>query len=520
MLAGLVQGAEPRILQRVEPEYPPLARAARVQQTVRLSVRISPDGSVQNATVVTGHALLNEAAIKAAQQWKYSSSPFGGTATIEIPFTISAAITGTLSGRVVDEDGRPMAGLFITPRLIVYENGRRVLGQAGLISARTDEQGNYSLALTGAGEYYVMARHEVPANSPGGTADKVSPETFYPGTPDALAAAPVSVRIGATAIADIRVPRMNTVRISGRIHIPPLPEPAPTTGRPVVPRLSVRLLQEEPRFLGGNVDIQNTVLEGRNEVPFDFRGLRPGRYRIAATIATGPPPWTYSGVMSVDAGERNAEDVTLALHRNIEFKGRIVSEDSSLALDQLRVGLLGRGDVGSAYFQPAADGSVRLFNLPEDTFNVELRGPLGNSYVSDIRIGALSVYADGFFAVKDSPPDELQIILKANGGSVSGVVQNAMRQPVAEAHVALVPDGARRANHLFYRSGKSEGTGAFEFRGLQPGEYKVFAFEAAPPLGALESPEFIAQHEQRGVRVIVRDGVAAVSAFVSVIPRP
>jgi hypothetical protein len=482
-------------------------------------VRINPDGSVQSATVLSGHPLLNDAAITAAQQWRFSPTPFGGTANIEVPFTIPVPPTGTISGRVVDEDGRPIAGLYVAPFTVEYENGRRVWSQVGLVGVRTDEQGNYSLAVA-PGERYVMARYEVPANSPEGTADNVSPQTFHVGTPDAFAAAPVSVRTGATAIADIRIPRMNTVRISGRIQIPPLPAPSPAERRPVVPRLSIRLLQEEPRFLTSNQALQDTVLEGRNEVPFDFRGVRPGRYRIAATVGTGPPNWTYSGVMSVDVRERSAEGLTLALHRNIEFKGRIVSEDSSLALDQLLLGLRGRGDVGSGFFRATADGSVRLFNLPEQTYNVEVSGPLGNSYVSDIRVGGVSVYYDGFFDVKDSPPEDLQIILKANGGSVSGVVQNALREPVAGAHVALVPDGSRRTNSLFYRTGKSEGSGGFQFRGLQPGEYKIFAFEVAPPFGAMENTEFIAQYEQRGVRIVVRDGIAAGSAFVPVILKP
>ena len=92
VLAGMVLMAslfqEPRVLQRVEPAYPPLALAARVQAAVRVSVKVAPDGSVQDVSIMEGHQLLNTAAIEAVRQWKFTTSPSGGSTNVTLQFQL------------------------------------------------------------------------------------------------------------------------------------------------------------------------------------------------------------------------------------------------------------------------------------------------------------------------------------------------------------------------------------------------------------------------------------------------
>lgn len=58
------------LMKEVKPEYPPLARQARIQGTVVLHAIIDKDGSVQNLQVISGHLILTPAAIQAVKQWK------------------------------------------------------------------------------------------------------------------------------------------------------------------------------------------------------------------------------------------------------------------------------------------------------------------------------------------------------------------------------------------------------------------------------------------------------------------
>ncbi len=60
-----------RLMHRVEPEYPPEARAQHLQGAVKLDVQIGGAGTVQNIQVAEGDALLARAAVRAVRQWLY-----------------------------------------------------------------------------------------------------------------------------------------------------------------------------------------------------------------------------------------------------------------------------------------------------------------------------------------------------------------------------------------------------------------------------------------------------------------
>jgi protein TonB len=63
--------AEGSLLYRVEPEYPEEARQRQIEGSVVLDVRMGRDGAVQAVNLVSGQALLAEAAIAAVKQWRF-----------------------------------------------------------------------------------------------------------------------------------------------------------------------------------------------------------------------------------------------------------------------------------------------------------------------------------------------------------------------------------------------------------------------------------------------------------------
>jgi protein TonB len=82
------------LLHYVKPPYPPLARAARISGTVRLTAIIATDGSIQRLQVISGHPLLVKSAIDAVQQWRYKPTLLNGDAVeviteIDVNFTLS-----------------------------------------------------------------------------------------------------------------------------------------------------------------------------------------------------------------------------------------------------------------------------------------------------------------------------------------------------------------------------------------------------------------------------------------------
>ncbi len=62
---------EGNLIYKVQPIYPPMARAVRVQGSVILKAVISKSGAIENLQVVSGHPMLVKAAIEAVSQWRY-----------------------------------------------------------------------------------------------------------------------------------------------------------------------------------------------------------------------------------------------------------------------------------------------------------------------------------------------------------------------------------------------------------------------------------------------------------------
>jgi len=90
-VGGDVQMA--KLLRKVIPVYPQLARSARISGVVRLIGIIAKDGTIQNLQVVSGHPLLTQAAVEAVRQWVYKPTLLNGTpveviAPIEVNFTL------------------------------------------------------------------------------------------------------------------------------------------------------------------------------------------------------------------------------------------------------------------------------------------------------------------------------------------------------------------------------------------------------------------------------------------------
>jgi protein TonB len=88
---GVSQGL---LIHQVKPNYPPLARQARIQGTVVLQALISKDGSIQNLRLVSGHPMLAPAAIDAVKAWKYkpyflNGEPVEVETTINVNFTLA-----------------------------------------------------------------------------------------------------------------------------------------------------------------------------------------------------------------------------------------------------------------------------------------------------------------------------------------------------------------------------------------------------------------------------------------------
>lgn len=84
-----------RLVSRIEPQYPELARTARLAGRVLLNAVISAEGRVTDVQVVEGNPVLTKAAIEAVRQWIYEPALRNG---VPMTTTLSVTINFTMGG--------------------------------------------------------------------------------------------------------------------------------------------------------------------------------------------------------------------------------------------------------------------------------------------------------------------------------------------------------------------------------------------------------------------------------------
>lgn len=93
---------ESSALRRVQPAYPPLAKAAKISGSVVVEVTIDEEGSVNAARAISGHPLLKDSSVAAAREWKFSETRLQGE---------PSRVIGTITFNFLLEDSKEIEDL-------------------------------------------------------------------------------------------------------------------------------------------------------------------------------------------------------------------------------------------------------------------------------------------------------------------------------------------------------------------------------------------------------------------------
>jgi TonB family protein len=104
---GLRQSAT----KRIQPQYPPIAKAAGAEGLVAVQVVIDEQGNVASARAVSGHPLLRDASVDAARQWVFKPTVVNGK-----PAKVSGVITFSFVLDDKEEGGPPPPDMPSLPR--------------------------------------------------------------------------------------------------------------------------------------------------------------------------------------------------------------------------------------------------------------------------------------------------------------------------------------------------------------------------------------------------------------------
>jgi TonB family protein len=75
-----------KVLDKVTPQYPDLARALHLAGTVKLAVIVAPNGSVKSVRPIGGNPVLLKAAQDAIGKWKWAPAPQESEELVDLRF--------------------------------------------------------------------------------------------------------------------------------------------------------------------------------------------------------------------------------------------------------------------------------------------------------------------------------------------------------------------------------------------------------------------------------------------------
>jgi periplasmic protein TonB len=83
----------PTKVKDVKPEYPAIARSARVQGVVIIEAVIGPNGNVEETKVLRSIPLLDAAALDAVKQWTFTPTLLNG---VPVPVIMTVTVNFAL----------------------------------------------------------------------------------------------------------------------------------------------------------------------------------------------------------------------------------------------------------------------------------------------------------------------------------------------------------------------------------------------------------------------------------------
>lgn len=384
-----------------------------------------------------------------------------------------------LAGRITDFDGEPLQNVLVA----AMKRGRKD-GHPQLIPVRsilTNDLGEFRIAELPAGRYYVMAnntREVFVVSGNKDTSEKITyPNAYYPGVRDSSSAALIDLATGEVRQGvDFGIAKVPARRITGTIRL--ARSRMTLTIRRAAP--SDTFDWPEPRF---------TDYDGS----FEFRAV-PDSYIIYGSSEAG-----YIRA-PLEVGDRDIDGLELTvqpylmLAGTLRWDGAPPSEARKLRVD-LQSLVLQTSQSSAASSEP-----FQITHLVPGKMRIGVSGLGADDYVKTIRYGNRIV--DGETIDLLATGAELEIVLRRGAGLVEGIVENE-GGPAVRASVLLIPATNHGAQSL-YRQATTGSNGHFEFRGLAPGEYDLYAFDSIDD-GSWFDADFDGKYARHAERVKVEE---------------
>ena len=420
---------------------------------------------------------------------------------------------GVVTGRVLDEDGEPLARALVTVQRYQYVRGERQLMPAG--GDQSDDRGQYRVFGLPPGDYFVSASASgigemlgrglqllvegIAAAGPagrGGRGGIAGPGPFGPGAvsdPTPSGYAPTYYP-GVVNPSDAGKVSVGPGQEAGGIDFPIQLVPFATVTGVVAGADEVAAVLLVPQNSGPLGRLGGAALNGRaqSDGTFTITNVPPGRYlAVARSGGRGGDPKT--GMQAIVVNGQNVEGVTLVLQPGVTVSGNITVESSgtpaptdytSFRLDAPDVIPLpiggGAGGRGGGPFggggRAEKNGAFQIPNLLPGAHYIRVAAQ-GAWTVKSVTLGGQDV-TDSPFEIKPGQNiDNMTVVLTDRATEISGIVRDAKGTGMGGVTVIAFSTDQQfwRPQSRQIQVGRTDQSGAYRIRALPPGDYLIVA---------------------------------------------
>ena len=352
-----------------------------------------------------------------------------------------------ITGKVVDDAGEPVAQALVELLGSRIVGGRRQLVKDSF--QRTDDTGEYRFSSLPARSYYLVVSGIPWYTKFNETLGEAAPRSmthagygirYYPNVGEPAAAEPLVLKAGQEATANFTLVPVPAVSVY--VHC------EPEEGLTKQYTLTAAGLPRE------GVSVRQGSETGDL---YNLWGILPGHYILRAEAADGSRTWY--GTTEFDAGGADL-DISVTLRDAPSLSGTVALEGGGALPAQLTVLLRDENGRGPS-LAVGADGKFSIGAIPPGRYRVSMGG--GDEYYLRRESELLDIPAGSAVRLTLSA---------ARGYRIDGTVYRDT-QPLAGALVVLMPGN---------RAVESNSDGSYEFRGLPPGGYALFAVADAADL--------------------------------------
>lgn len=404
-----------------------------------------------------------------------------------------------VTGRVLDDEGEPIAGITLQVYRSMRIRGKQQLRQAA--GSQTNDTGEFRIADLAPGRYWLSATERNNAGMFGeaaprnitGKLQEAYVTTYFPASIDQDGARPIDLIGGQTlASIDIRMRKERVYRVRGKIA-------APNS----VKNLRIMLTPREAT--------QPTMMFTNNSGPikddgtFEIPKVAPGAYYAVAFIAQGMI--RSVGRAPIDVTREDIDDVIVPYTGLINVTGTIrvdrEMEGKKLSFESMRIQLYPVG--GSFNFATGtttAEGVFKIENASPDNYRFQASGLPPGLWIKAIGDGARDILNSGLdLSAGSSAP--IEIVLGVGTGTLTGIVQDAKQQLAPGVMVSLLTDPMKEDRNDLNRSVTTDQNGKFNLANISPGDYKLYAWESFDLFNSLD-PELLKANETRAKKIKIQ----------------